>query len=133
MTKDRSNCPISFALDSFGDKWSLLILRDIIIMGKTNYLEFMESDEGISTNILADRLQKLEKAKMISKVQDVGNKKKFIYKPTVKGLDLLPMIIEMVQWSAKYDPKTGVPAGEIEKIEKNRKGYIRKIRAKFDA
>lgn len=127
----RSNCPISFALDLIGDKWSLLILRDIIFFGKKFYHEFVSSEEGISTNILADRLQKLEEQGFLLKRQDEENKKRFIYSPTAKGLDLLPAIIEVVQWSAKYDPNTGAPPNEIKKIKKDRDGYIKAIRARF--
>ena len=131
-TKNRSNCPISFALDIFGDKWSLLILRDIIIFAKSNYHEFVNSDEAISTNILADRLIKLETHGLIIKSKDEQNLKKFIYSPTEKALDLIPVILEMVQWSAKYDPNTGAPPEVIKEIKKSPKLAAKKIRSKFN-
>jgi DNA-binding HxlR family transcriptional regulator len=127
----RSNCPISSALELIGDKWSLLILRDIIIFGKRHFDDFEKSDEGISTNILADRLVKLEYNGIINKAQDVNNKKRYIYSPTIKGLDLLPVMIDMVIWSARHDPHTVVPLSEIKKIKKDKDAYIKNICSKF--
>jgi len=85
--EEGKNCPIFFSLEIFGDKWSLLILRDILHFDKQHYNEYLESEEGISTNILADRLKKLEKEGIISKKRDPANKKQFIYSPTKKCLD----------------------------------------------
>lgn len=129
--KNRSNCPVTYALDLIGDKWSLLILRDIILSGKKFYHEFALSDEGISTNILANRLVMLEHSGILLKARDLRNKKRYIYSPTKKGLDLLPIIIAMVQWSAKYDANTGAPPSEIEKIQQDPDVYMSNIRAKF--
>jgi len=128
---EEKNCPIFFSLEIFGDKWSLLILRDILQFDKKHYNEFLESDEGISTNILADRLKKLESEGIISKQKDPDNKKQFIYSPTKKCLDLLPIILEITVWGAKYDPETKAPPEEMAKIRKNRKEYIQNIRTKF--
>lgn len=125
------NCPISFSLESFGDRWSLLILRDILLEDKKHYNEFLESGESISTNILADRLKKLQTEGILSKNRDPENKKQFIYSPTIKCLDLLPIMLEMAEWGAKYDPDTAAPSSEIAKIRKNRKEYIENIRKKF--
>ena len=125
------NCPIFFSLEIFGDKWSLLILRDILLLDKCHYNNFLDSEEGISTNILADRLKKLEREDIISKKIDPDNKKQFIYSPTKKCLDLLPIILEIALWGAKYDPDTKAPPKEIAKIRKNRKEYIQNIRGKF--
>lgn len=125
------NCPIFFSLEIFGDKWSLLILRDMLHFDKRHYNNFLESEEGISTNILADRLKKLEEQRIISKKRDPDNKKQFIYSPTNKCLDLVPLILEIAVWGAKYDPDTKAPPEEMAKIRKNRKEYIENIRAKF--
>jgi len=127
----RKNCPIFFSLEIFGDKWSLVILRDILHFDKSRYTEFLGSDEGISTNILSDRLKNLEKEGIISKRRDPENKKQFIYSPTKKCLDLVPIIIELAIWGARYDPDTKAPPEEMAKIRKNRKDYIDNIRAKF--
>ena len=100
----RSHCPVSLALDAIGDRWSLLILRDLILRGKQQYQEFLNSEEGISTNILADRLARLERQGLISKSSDPDDKRQFLYTPTEKGVDLLPIVFEMARWSLKYEP-----------------------------
>ncbi|MEP6945301.1 MAG: helix-turn-helix domain-containing protein, partial [Acidobacteriota bacterium] len=99
----RSNCPVNFAVETIGDKWSLVILRDIIFWGKRTYGEFLKSDEKIATNILAGRLEYLEKEGLISKTQDPNDKRKEIYTVTERGLDMVPMFVEMIAWSA-VDP-----------------------------
>lgn len=95
----RSDCPVNFAVEALGDKWSLVILRDMIFWGKKTYGEFLRSDEKIATNILADRLAYLEREGLISKSPNPGDKRKDIYCVTDKGLSLVPMFIEMIAWS----------------------------------
>lgn len=104
-----NKCPIAFALDIFGDRWSLIILRDLLFKKKQYYGEFLNSAEKISTNILASRLLKLESEGLISKAQDADNLSKYIYRLTDKGKDLLPVMLDMVEWSVKYDPQPDVP------------------------
>jgi len=130
--KDRSGCPVVYFLELLGDKWSLLILRDIIILGKQHYHEFLESGEGISTNILADRLAKLEKLKMLKKTRDPDNLRKNIYSPTKKALDLLPMFVEMFVWASKYDLYTAVTKEHLDRFLGDKSGYIADVRAKFN-
>ena len=108
-----NKCPITFALEMFGDKWSLIILRDILFKGKKYYGEFLDSPEKISTNILASRLLKLEIEGLISKTQDPNNLSKYIYKLTDKGKDLLPLMLDMIEWSVKYNPQPEIPSNII--------------------
>ncbi|PHZ84489.1 winged helix-turn-helix transcriptional regulator [Paremcibacter congregatus] len=129
--KRRSYCPVTFALDVIGDKWSLLILRDILLMEKRFYHEFAQSKEGISTNILANRLSRLEGAGIVTKERDSADKKRFIYRPTEKGLDLLPVVMAMVQWSLKYDPDTKVPQSRMDEMNQDLIGYMAQIRSRF--
>ncbi len=98
----RSECPLSGSLDIFGDKWSLLIIRDIVFHRKSTYGDFLDSDEGISTNILASRLQSLEKNGIIKKWKHPDSKVKILYKLTEKGIDLLPVLLEVYIWAEKY-------------------------------
>lgn len=98
----RSDCPLNYALELFGDKWSLLIIRDMIFFNKRYYQEFLLSEEKISTNILANRLLMLENKGFISKEQSPDHKQKKIYSLTEKGIDLVPIIIEIGLWSDKY-------------------------------
>jgi len=107
-SKKRSFCPINFALEEFGDIWSLLIVRDILFFDKKTYGEFLSSREKISTNILASRLSQLLEKGILSKKTDESDKRKDIYQLTQKGLDLYPVMLQMILWSAKYDPNTPV-------------------------
>jgi len=95
----RSSCPISSALDIIGDKWSLLVLRDIMFFGKKTFTEFADSPEKIATNILSDRLSNLEKSGIISKGKLPHNKKTNIYSVTDKGILFLPVLVEIILWS----------------------------------
>lgn len=97
----RSDCPVNFAVETLGDKWSLVILRDIIFWGKKTYGEFLRSDEKIATNILAGRLEYLESEGLISKSPDATDKRKDVYTLTERAIDLIPMFIEMIAWSAR--------------------------------
>lgn len=100
--KKRSECPLSCSLDIFGDKWSLLIIRDLMFENKCTYNDFLKSAEGIATNILATRLKSLEENSIIEKSAHPDSKAKVLYKLTEKGIDLLPIIIEVYIWSEKY-------------------------------
>lgn len=101
----RSHCPVNYGLEAFGDRWALLILRDIVFRGKRTYGEFLKSEEGFATNILASRLTSLIDAGILRREAHEDGRKD-TYSLTEKGLDLIPMIFEMVLWSAKYDSKS---------------------------
>ena len=99
----RSHCPVNFALESLGDRWSLLIVRDMVFHGKKTYGEFLKAKEGIATNILASRLDFLERIEVIKKSPHREDQRKDIYTLTEKGLDLIPVLFEFIKWSAKHD------------------------------
>jgi len=126
----RSHCPVSLALEAIGDKWSLLILRDLIMRGKRRYQELLSSEEGISTNILADRLVRLESLGLIAKSDDPDDKRQFRYSPTKKGLDLLPVIFEMARWSSKYDPRIDAAHPFLKRM-KTGKEQLRQIQSRL--
>ncbi|EMJ86767.1 transcriptional regulator, HxlR family [Leptospira meyeri serovar Semaranga str. Veldrot Semarang 173] len=98
----RSDCPISCSLDIWGDKWSLLIIRDLMNHKKCTYGDFLKSGEGIATNILASRLQSLEENGLIEKLDHPESKAKVLYRLTHKGVDLLPILVEIHLWAEKY-------------------------------
>jgi DNA-binding HxlR family transcriptional regulator len=100
--KQRSTCPVSTSLDVLGDKWTLLILRDIVFAGKSTYGQFLQSAEKMATNILADRLAVLEAQGILTKTVAADKKSKFTYRLTEKGVDTIPIIIELVLWGAKH-------------------------------
>lgn len=118
--KQRSDCPISSTLDIIGDKWSLLIVRDIIMNGKNTYNEFLKSAEKIATNVLADRLAMLEATGILTKEEHPDSKAKIYYKLTNKGIDLLPIIIELTLWADEYLPvsKDAIAYGKLLKKDK---------------
>ncbi len=122
--KYRSHCPINFAQETFGDKWSLLVIRDLMFKDKKHYGEFLSSDEKISTNILANRLEKLESNGLITKAIDKENSAKKIYSLTQKGIDLMPMLLEMIAWAAKYDKKTETPTEFMVKFNEDKESLI---------
>jgi len=128
--KRRSNCPVTYTLDIIGDRWAVLIVRDIIFFGKTSFGDFARSQEGIATNILTDRLKRLEEQNILSKTPDESNQKKFVYSLTDKGLDLLPIIVEMILFSEKHDPETVVTKSKLKEIKKNKNKFIQDLQKK---
>lgn len=121
----RSECPISSSLDIFGDKWSLLIMRDMIFYGKTTYGEFLKSEEKIATNILAARLLNLEENKLIEKLEHPDSKAKVLYKLTEKGIELLPVIVEIQLWAEKYFTMPESIKAILEEGKKDKEGFIK--------
>ena len=124
----RSDCPINFALETFGDTWSLLIIREIVYFGKKTYGEFLELEEGIATNILASRLAQLEQKGILVKKPSETDKRKEVYSLTEKGLDLIPILLELASWGVQHDPQTGAPQEWIALVNANKKKMIRLIR-----
>ncbi|MDR0269765.1 helix-turn-helix domain-containing protein [Paenibacillus sp.] len=124
----KSHCPINFSLESFGDNWSLLIIRDIIYFGKNTYGEFMESDERISSNILASRLAQLELKGILDKKPHATDKRKEVYFLSDKGLDLIPLLLELADWGAQHDAETDAPQNWISAVKADRESMIRLIR-----
>ncbi len=127
--KYRSNCPISSALDIIGDKWSLLIIRDMMFANKKTYGDFSKSSEGIATNILSSRLLMLEQLGIINKGKLEGNKKTNIYSLTKKGQELLPIILEIAQWSdnnLNEHLKDGAKPF-VNKFKSNKVGFVKNM------
>lgn len=113
MTKNAKNpwigCPVRYAAGIFGDKWSFVLLRDMLLHGKRYYGEFLASGEGIATNVLASRLLKLEENGMVTRQVDPHKKSKICYMPTRKARDLLPAFLGIMVWSTEYDAETEAP------------------------
>ncbi len=135
MTKNRprrrSGCPISFSLDLIGDKWTLLVLRDLIFGRKKHFRDFLASPEKIATNILANRLKSLENAAIITRRPDPEHARQVIYAMTEKGLDLIPLLLDMIEWGAKYDPRTEAPEEFIHRAAEDREGLIAELQTAF--
>jgi DNA-binding HxlR family transcriptional regulator len=124
----RSDCPISYALDIFGDKWSLLIIRDMLFKQRRRFGQFADAEEKISTNILADRLARLEAEDLVTKKPDPENGRQFVYALTPKAVDLSPMLIEMILWSAKYDPRTAADPTFVRKAKNAREQLVKHVK-----
>lgn len=104
----RSHCAVNYGVEIFGDRWSLLIIRDIVFEGKKTYGQFQKSEEGIATNVLASRLAFLEAQGILTKAPSLEDGRKDFYALTEKGLDLIPVVLNVVLWSARHDPKSYV-------------------------
>ncbi len=125
----RSPCPIANTLDILGDKWTLLVVRDLLFLGKRLYGEFMQSGEGIPTNILADRLKRLEETGLVTKEPYQSNPIRHQYRLTRKGAELFPVLREIIRWANKHIPGTSVPpASYLEKFEQRFAATPRKKR-----
>ena len=115
----RSNCPIACTLDILGDKWTLLIIRDILLQDKHLYNDFLHAGEGIPTNILADRLKKLQQSGLIIKQPYQHNPVRYRYLPTPMGRELTPILLAIIKWSNQHIPDTNTPpAGFFEHFGK---------------
>lgn len=129
--KMKSHCPVNYALEHFGDKWSLLIIRDLMFKGKRHYNEFFESDEKVSTSVLGDRLKSLEESGIIRKGEDDIKKSRIKYSLTEKGVSLLPMMIEMIVWSGQFDAKTAAGQDFLIKAKNEREVLISELEKKL--
>jgi DNA-binding HxlR family transcriptional regulator len=128
----RSSCPISFALDFVGDKWTLVVLRDLILARKRYFQELLDSPEKIASNILAARLKQLEAARMVTRKADPEHGRRVVYAPTAKALDLLPVLVELIRWGMAHSPKSAVPPEVMKRIKQDSDGFIAELRARHE-
>ena len=127
--KWRSECPLNASVEILGDRWSLLIIRDMMLRGFRSYKEFLESYEGIATNILADRLQKLIVHGIITTGRDPSDGRKLIYTLTAKGIDLAPVLTEMVLWAAQHEDTGNQPLVQL--IRKDKEQFLAAARQRW--
>ncbi len=132
-SKKRSDCPVSTSLDVWGDKWSLLIIRDLMFAKECTYGDLLKSPEGIATNILASRLQALEENKVIEKLGHPDSKAKVLYRLTRKGIDLLPVMIEINLWAEKYYPIPENRKAMLKEVKKDKAGFIRAMSKELES
>jgi DNA-binding HxlR family transcriptional regulator len=125
-TDRRSRCPINFALEAFGDSWSLLVVRDLLFKGKRTFAEFAESEERISTNILSARLKALVKAGIIRRD---GRGRTTRYSLTARGAELLPLMVDMIAWSARHDPRTAADPSFVRRLASDRATLVTELEA----
>jgi DNA-binding HxlR family transcriptional regulator len=127
--KRRSGCPLNASVEMLGDRWSLLIIRDMMLLGSRTFKEFLRSYEGIATNILADRLRKLQAHGIITAERDPSDGRKLIYQLTPKGIDLAPVLTEMVLWAAAHE-KTENQA-LVWRMRKDKQQFLAEIRQRL--
>ena len=128
--KRRSGCPVSISLETLGDHWSLLIVRDLMVRGYRTFKDFQGSSEKIASNILADRLRKLESSGIIVAEAEKKDARKVNYRLTEKGIDLAPVILELLVWGARNE-ETAVPCVFIDKIETQREQFLAEVRRRW--
>lgn len=128
----RSGCPISIALETLGDAWSLLIVRDLMFKGRRSYNEFQQGEEGIASNILAERLRRLEAAGIVEKQPDPADRRRFVYRLSAKGIDLAPVLVELVIWSARHED-TDAPPAVVRAMRSDREAFVADVRQRWRA
>jgi DNA-binding HxlR family transcriptional regulator len=128
----RSDCPVSASLEIFGDRWSLLIIRDLMVRGFRTFKEFRQSGEGIATNILAGRLRKLETSGIIIREQGEEDKRQVNYRLTAQGIDLAPVLLELLIWGAHH-AASGTPRAIIEGMVRHRLEILEEVRRRWKA
>lgn len=129
--KRRSGCPLNASVEMLGDRWSLLIIRDMMVRGYQSFHEFIRSDEGIATNVLTDRLRRLQRYGIISSAPDPADRRKLIYSLTPKGIDLAPVLTEMVLWAARHEETGNQPL--VRTLQKDREAFLAQVRARWEA
>ncbi|HEX2713826.1 MAG TPA: helix-turn-helix domain-containing protein [Candidatus Acidoferrales bacterium] len=121
---------MSISLETLGDRWSLLIIRDLMVRGLRTFKEFQESGEGIASNILADRLRKLEARGILTAEAEGTDGRRVNYRLTEKGIDLAPVLLELLIWGGRHE-ETGLPRALVAKMEKNREEVIADVRRRW--
>src|SRR6266851_9954415 len=129
VMKRRSGCPLNASIEMLGDRWSLLIVRDMMVRGFSTFKEFLEADEGIATNILTDRLRRLEEYGIVEDAPDPGDGRKSIYRLTRKGIDLAPVLSEMVLWAAKHEETGNQPL--VRQMQEGKEQFIEAVRQRY--
>lgn len=130
-SKRRSGCPVSVSLELIGDRWSLLIIRDLMVRGYRTFKEFEDAGEGVATNILSDRLRRLKSTGIISTEVDEVDRRKVNYRLTKKGIDLAPVLLELLIWGARHE-KTEAPCAVIDKMAEHRQALLSEVRRRWE-
>ena len=127
----RSDCPLNISLEIFGDRWTLLIVRDIMLKGRRTFREFLDGGEGIASNVLAERLARLEAHSIVERHGNPQDRRSQIYRLTAKGIELAPVLLEMILWAARNE-KTAAPRSEVRRMSSQRGAYLLEIRRKWE-
>ena len=126
----RSGCPVSISLETLGDRWSLLVIRDLMVRGYTTFKQLRNSDERIATNILAERLKRLQKNGIIQAEPDPNDRRRMTYRLSEKGIDLAPLLLDLLIWGARHE-ETMAPPELIAQMARDREGVIAEARRRW--
>ncbi len=129
--ENRSLCPLNVSLEIFGDRWTLLIVRDLMLKGRHTFRELLDGGENIASNILSDRLARLEAHGIVDHHRSAQDGRSVIYRLTEKGIQLAPILLEMILWAAHHE-KTASPASETRRIARRRDDYLAEIRSRWE-
>lgn len=124
FAEKRSTCPIGLTLDVIGDRWSLLIIRSMLFAKRKTFKEISQIDEKIATNILSDRLLRLERSDIIMKLPDVEDGRRSVYELTQKGIELMPVLLAMIDWGMKYNQDASYPVNLVEVAVRDKRKLI---------
>lgn len=122
----RSLCPINLGLEVFGDKWTLIVIRDLLFFGKRHFKELMQAEEGIASNILTERIRRLETEGIISREKDPRSGRRMIYRLTDKGLALAPILLEIARWSHRHGGSV-LSDSFIDRVENDRDALLDEV------
>jgi DNA-binding HxlR family transcriptional regulator len=126
----RSRDPLTIAVEILGDRWTLLIVRDLMLRNRHSFGELLEGGEDISTNILTDRLRRLEWHGLVALRFGTGDGRRIEYYMTQRGMDLAPCLVEMILWADLYE-ETTAPSAEIATMRANRVGYLKELKKRW--
>ena len=129
-SKRRSGCPVSVSLEILGDRWSLLIIRDLMVRGYRTFKEFHSAGEGIASNVLTDRLRRLTDAGIVIAEAEPSDRRRVAYRLTEKGIDLAPTLLELLIWGARHE-KTLAPCNVIDHMAENREAVLAETRRRW--
>ena len=127
--KRRSGCPVSISLELLGDRWSLLIVRDLMVRGYRTFKEFQESGEGIASNVLTDRLRRLQEVGIVES-EAAEDARRVHYRLTERGIDLAPLLLDLLIWGARHE-RSSAPPGLVERMERDREGFLAEVRRRW--
>lgn len=128
--ENRSLCPLNVSLEILGDRWTLLIVRDLMLKGRKTFREFLDGGENIASNILSDRLSRLETHGLVERRRNAQDGRGYIYRLTQKGIALAPVLLEMIVWAAQHE-RTAAPASEVRRMIKHREAFLEEIRTRW--
>lgn len=125
-------CPVTFALDVFGDRWSLLVLRDVMLEGRCRYKDLLTANPGLATNVLADRLKRLERRGLLSRQRDPSDARQYLYTPTELAVSVVPILVEMIAWGARHG-NGAVSPSFLQRFDTDRDGLVADLQQQIRA